>query len=144
VYVSAGFFFNREQSLVLLHLRDQDAEVHPGMWSTFGGHSEPDDGDDPIAAWLREVPEELGVLLDRSDVRPVPGVGSHPGPVGVRHFFAEWADTSQTFELTEGRALAWFGIDEALALEILSDFAMAALTHFRDSLEREQGSFDSR
>lgn len=65
-YVSAGFFYNAERGSVLLHLRSPDAEVHPGMWSSFGGRSEAEDLGDPVTTWKREVQEELGVLLERS------------------------------------------------------------------------------
>jgi len=110
------------------------------MWSLFGGRSEAEDFD-PVATWQREVNEELGVLLERSQIRPVPDFGPYPGPVGPRHsFFAEWADTSQAFALTEGEALAWFAIDDALALDNLSDFARATLTHFHDHVENSLNS----
>lgn len=96
------------------------------------------DQGDPTTTWQREVQEELGVLLRRSQIQALPGFEPFPGPVGPRHvFFAEWTDASHQFVLTEGTALAWFAIDEALSLDNLSDFARASIRRFRNYLRND-------
>jgi 8-oxo-dGTP diphosphatase len=51
---------------ILLHLRDnKDWIPHPGCWSLFGGGLEP--GEDPYQAIMRELHEELNVIVTDCD-----------------------------------------------------------------------------
>ncbi len=47
---------------VLLEERSADALVYPGCWDTPGGHVEA--GEDPEQALVREVREELSILIE--------------------------------------------------------------------------------
>ncbi len=66
-YYACGFFYDPLSKKVLLHLRDEKAPVNPSKWALFGGMSESEDRD-PIGTFIREIREELGVKLDRSEV----------------------------------------------------------------------------
>lgn len=58
------------QGLILLQLRSQKAGIaNPGQWGLFGGHVEP--GEDPEAAAIREIKEELSIDLNPSKLRLV-------------------------------------------------------------------------
>ena len=134
-YVATGCFYSPNAGKVLLHLRSSDAPFNPDMWSLFGGYCEETDGGNPVTTWLREVREELGIKLERSLVMSLTGLEPIPGPSGPRHpFYYEWHDVRDDFRLTEGQALAWFGVDEALALHNLSDETKVFLGHMREHL----------
>ena len=134
-YIAAGCFYNPIVGKVLLHLRSADAPSNPDTWALFGGHSEETDRGSPVATWLREVREELGIELERQLVMSLTGLEPIPAPGGPLHpFYYEWHDTRDDFQLTEGRALAWFAVDEALALHNLSYDAKVFLGHMREHL----------
>jgi 8-oxo-dGTP pyrophosphatase MutT (NUDIX family) len=121
-YLAAGTFYARSAGKLLLHLRDEDAPISPGKWSVFGGWSEDEDGDDPIARWRREAGEELGVDVPRERISSI-GVYDDADPrIPPRHLFsAEWPNAEDTFVLTEGQAIRWFTVEEARQLPNLSD-----------------------
>ena len=49
-------------------------------------------------------------------------------------FYYEWHDVRDDLRLTEDRALAWFGVDEAVALHNFSVDAKVFLYHMREHL----------
>jgi 8-oxo-dGTP diphosphatase len=60
VRLMAGAFLINEDHVLMLQ-RNADRKIAPGMWSCVGGHMEPDEIKDPLAACLREVGEEAGI-----------------------------------------------------------------------------------
>lgn len=62
---AGGFFVDPNRRQILLHQRDSKARVNPNMWAFFGGLAEGDES--PLACFLREVEEELGVRLDAAE-----------------------------------------------------------------------------
>lgn len=131
--VAVGFLHHAASGKVLLHLRSIDAPPNPGKWAFFGGRSEPEDGDDLLATWCREMHEEIGVTLD-----PVRVVSLRHGRYddGTQwHAFAcEWPTLDDRFILTEGQRYGWFTLDRALALPDLAGYAREDLLLFRDRL----------
>src|SRR3954453_4774649 len=87
---------------VLLHHRDSSALVYPNLWSFFGGSSEEQDAGDPVATWLRELHEELGVVLKAEQVIPF-SEGEFASGKRRFVFYCEWPTLSEDFILGEGQ-----------------------------------------
>ena len=131
---AAGVLYHPATDSVLLHHRDAGAPLFPDCWHTFGGHSEPEDGGDPMATWRRELREELGVDVPAERMRFLfEDAAAVPGRV-VHVFWAEWPERSEDFVLGEGDGYAWFPLEAALALPDLSERARARLRRLRDRL----------
>ncbi|HXF51553.1 MAG TPA: NUDIX domain-containing protein [Dehalococcoidia bacterium] len=104
----AGLIVNG-QGHVLLQLRDDRPDIgHPGHWGLPGGAVEP--GEDPDAAFLREMEEETGWRPERF-VR----YGSFPVRAGgrpVAHIYAARLDRpAQSLVVGEGQGFAFFPPD---------------------------------
>ncbi len=91
--VAVGFLYHAASGKVLLHLRGADAPPNAGKWAFFGGRSEPGDGGDLLATWLREMREELGVTLDPARV------------VSLRHGTYDDGTRRQTFSARGPRSI---------------------------------------
>ena len=127
-YAAVGFLYHPETGKILLHHRDANASHYPEQWAGFGGMSEESDHGDPVATWRREMREELSVELTPAQIRPLcTYVNWH---TNSQHFvfYAEWPSLDEHFALTEGDGLAWFSIEDALALSDLLDLTRYDLT----------------
>ncbi len=133
--VAVGFLYHAASGKVLLHLRGADAPTNAGKWAFFGGRSEPEDGGDLLATWLREMHEELGVVLDSACVVSLRH-GTYADGTRWHEFYCEWPSLNEDFVLTEGQRYAWFTLDEALSLPDLADYAREDLCLFRERLVR--------
>ena len=131
--VAVGFLYHAASDKVLLHLRAADKPPSAGLWAFFGGRSEPADGDDLLATWLREMQEELGVTLDPERVVSL-RQGAYDDGARWHDFFCEWPALDEDFVLTEGQRYAWYTLDEALSLPDLAEYARADLQLFRQRL----------
>lgn len=131
--VAVGFLYHVASGKVLLHLRDVDAPPSAGMWAFFGGRSEPEDGDDLLATWRREMNEEIGVTIDPDRAMSLRH-GTYDDGRRWHDFWCEWPSLDEDFVLTEGQRYAWFTLDEALGLADLADYARDDLVLFRERL----------
>ena len=61
-YVAA---FLRNDDKYLLMKRADNRKINPGFWSGVGGHIEPHEMNNPIAACYREIKEESGISRDK-------------------------------------------------------------------------------
>jgi 8-oxo-dGTP pyrophosphatase MutT (NUDIX family) len=68
-YWSGGFLYDPAARAVLLHQRDGNTKFNPNKWAFFGGLNEGEE--DPVACFLREVFEELGLAARREQVVPL-------------------------------------------------------------------------
>ncbi|MGQ4598340.1 NUDIX domain-containing protein [Nocardia sp. R6R-6] len=110
----SNIIIRNSDNQVLLFLRDEKPEIPcPGMWALLGGYREP--GETPEECVIREIKEEIGVVLDPAEV-------SHhctrQRPWGLlEHTFITQLDLdlSRTV-LTEGQMLKWFTEDEIAAI----------------------------
>ncbi|MDQ5852807.1 MAG: NUDIX domain-containing protein, partial [Chloroflexota bacterium] len=100
--VAVGFLYHAASGKVLLHLRGADAPPNPGKWAFFGGRSEPEDGGDLLATWLREMREELGVTLDPARVVSLRH-GAYDDGTRWHDFYCAWPSPDEDFILTEGQ-----------------------------------------
>jgi 8-oxo-dGTP diphosphatase len=133
--VAVGFLYHSVSGKVLLQLRESDKPPNAGKWAFFGGRAEPEDGDDLLATWCREMREELGVSLDPARVMSLRH-GKHDNGLRWHDFYYEWPSIDDDFALTEGQRYAWFTLDEALGLPDLADYARDDLILFRDGLDK--------
>ncbi|MFD7841841.1 NUDIX domain-containing protein [Nocardia sp. NPDC059764] len=121
---------------VLLFLRDDKPDIPcPGMWALLGGVRE--DGETPLENVIREIEEEIGVILDPAKVEHHCTRDRH---WGLReHTFRTRLDLDLgEITLTEGQELRWFSKTniEATVLgfeenEMLADY-FAGIRHPRD------------
>lgn len=122
---------------VLLHLRDQLPGVHqPGKWALIGGHIEP--GETPREAVARELSEETGI-------RGVQFEELIKVPAGTSLYYLYWGvieETGSPPPVSEGREVRWFPLEEALALETLTDLASLFLSTVKsiEVIRRDRGS----
>jgi len=132
-YYSCGFFFNPESQKVLLHLRDEKAPVNPNKWALFGGMSETEDKD-PVATFIREIEEELGVNVVAGEVVYLI---DYLTPVGHQRFvyFVSKNITDSEIKLSEGKDYGWFSLLDAFDLD-LTKGALADLKTFKKFVDR--------
>ncbi len=136
-HVAVDFLYHTDSGKVLLHLRDDDKPPSPGQWAFFGGRSEPEDGDDLLTTWQREMREELGVVLDRSRIVSLRH-GTYADGTRWHDFYSLWPLLDRDFVLTEGQRYAWFTLDEAFALPNLADYVREGLRFFRQRLMHDR------
>jgi 8-oxo-dGTP diphosphatase len=121
----AIFFVNRRGE-VLLRLRgDEPGLAFPNQWDTIGGAIEA--GEAHAEAAVRETAEEIGVELQGQVY------WREYQSVVLLHIYAAPLDvTAEDLVLTEGRRIAWFGLEEALR-EPLHAWVRAMLPEFMAS-----------
>ena len=103
--------FHCEKRGWLMHCRPE-GKAHAGLWEFPGGKVEL--GEAPEIALLREIEEELGVLLDVGDLAPV-GFASGPSEDANRSIVILLYKVSRwSGELTarEGGRIDWFALEE--------------------------------
>lgn len=101
---------------ILLFLRDDKPDIPcPGMWALLGGYREP--GETPLENVIREIKEEIAVVLDPATVHHYVTRDRH---WGLReHTFHTRLDLDlSTTTLTEGQMLKWFTAEEVAATEL--------------------------
>lgn len=134
--VAVGFLYHRASGKVLLHLRTADAPPNPGKWAFFGGRSEPEDGDDLLVTWRREMCEELGIEIDPQRVVLL-RQGAYDDGTRWSDYYCDWPALEEEFVLTEGQRYAWFTLDDALGLSDLADYARDDLCLFQEQLKHD-------
>ncbi|VVB78107.1 Nucleoside triphosphatase NudI [uncultured archaeon] len=100
----------------LLQLRDDKKEIaYPNHWSIFGGSIEP--GETPMQAIIREVKEELGINIEKKDIR----IFSKTNLDGIEFniFKADLKYELNELTLGEGQAMELFSKEEILKLKNL-------------------------
>lgn len=141
-YFAGGWLFHAASRKVLLNFRGSVTPFNPDTWSVFGGWSEDEDDGDPTVTWCREMREELGVLINPSQVVPLCDYQPTSNPFHRYIFYCEWPTTAEAFALAEDEpdlaGYAWFTLEEALALPNLGKGARHDLTLFRDRVQRPE------
>ncbi len=132
-HVAVGFLYHADSGRVLLHLRDADKPPDPGKWAFFGGGSEPEDRDDLLATWCREIREEIGITLVPAQVVSL-RQGTFADGSRWHDFYCLWTSVDEHLTLTEGQGYGWFTFDEAFALPNLAGYVREDLEIFRDRL----------
>ncbi len=115
---AGGFFYNPLSKRVLLQKRDDKAPHHPGIWTIFGGGMEPEDGGDPVKTFIREVKEEMGLNIQREEIKPlcdyfVPSYNTY------RYvYYVEKSIPKSEITVGEGEEFDWWSFEEAEKLEL--------------------------
>jgi 8-oxo-dGTP diphosphatase len=65
IFTAEVYIFHNDS--LLMFKRSENKKKFPGFWSLPGGHI--DEGEDPLAAAIREVQEETGVSITPKDIK---------------------------------------------------------------------------
>lgn len=121
----AGALLIHADRKVLLHHRDDKPNItNPGKWALFGGHI--DSGEDPEAAIIRELYEEIGLQA----ANPQLFIVLHGATARYHMFLVPVAAQVENLNLTEGQGMAYFTPEAALRSLDLTATARAVLTMF--------------
>lgn len=116
------FLYDVERDMICLHRRDAKAPSHANMWDHFGGGVE--DGDQTeLDALLREVREELGLVIEKDNVIEISrrdGRAMYSIPFSIKR--------ASEIELGEGAGFAWLTFEGALSLADLTPEAREGLS----------------
>lgn len=111
----AGFFYCTETERVLLHQRDGLTNINPNRWAFFTGLVEMDES--PLAAFVREVYEEIGYTLTGDQVQAFDTYLNVERQT-IRHVFFVNIETEFLPEkVNEGAGVGWYTITETLQLD---------------------------
>ena len=112
-------------AVVALALRDETgrlllqqrpaAKHHANLWEFPGGKVEP--GENPRAALVREIAEELGIEIVAEDLRPTL-VADECGQLPIVLMLYSSRLWSGTIVPDEGQAWGWFALDDARELPL--------------------------
>jgi 8-oxo-dGTP diphosphatase len=119
--IAGAVLWNPDGTVLLQHRDDVAGVKDAGKWSLFGGGIEP--GEDPEAAMLRELDEEIGYRPERYHLFLV----LYARDADFHLFLAEIEEPVERLRLTEGQGFAYLTPEAALADLDLSDTARAAL-----------------
>lgn len=109
-----GFFlYSSNDKKVLIHKRDdKEGIASPNMWDNFGGAFEPIDLGDAEKALERELYEELGISVNKDDVRFLVESGNE---TVFYVLFPKYK--TKGLRLDEGAGFAWFSFEKALSID---------------------------
>ncbi|WP_058302199.1 NUDIX domain-containing protein [Gorillibacterium timonense] len=117
---------------LLLMKRAPERLLLPGMWGAVGGHVEPQELCDPLAACLRETEEETGFrATDLRDIRlQYILLRQKEDELRQQFFFTSYTDRRDFTDTREG-TLHWIPREEVLKEEREMAFVFRSLlTHF--------------
>ena len=105
----------RRTDRVLLCHRSPDRRWFPDVWDFPGGHVET--GESAEDALVREIAEEIGVVIPRPSATPL--TTFETDDVRLRVWLVhEWSGEPANRQLDEHDAIAWFSVPEARQLEL--------------------------
>ncbi|PWD69909.1 7,8-dihydro-8-oxoguanine-triphosphatase [Dickeya dianthicola] len=111
---------------ILLQLRDSDKDIpYPGYWSLFGGGLEGEET--PAQAAVRELNEEIGIILDDRDLTPlIVTLSDDSKNARIYIFSLTTALTPGDIVLQEGSGFAFFTREQIAHLPVVP-YVMRAL-----------------
>ncbi len=133
-FAAGCFLYDRDRQSVLLHKRDGNAPVNPSKWAFFGGHGEP--GETDVACCLRELAEEIGLVLQAADLRRLRSyMNTEAGQYRVVFYVEKRVELDQLV-LGEGEGFAWIELSKVDELD-LSARARDDLRYFCQHIARQ-------
>lgn len=133
-YYACGLLFHVASRQVLLQHRTATAPVNPNVWELIGGGREIADNGDPGSTWVREVQEEIGVVLERDQIHPLADYLTPTMRIRRCVYWCEWSSLTTEFVIEEADGVGWFSVEEALGLPDLAKGARRDLLTFAQSL----------
>ena len=110
---ACAFLRNSEKYLVMK--RSESRVYNPSFWSGIGGHMEPQEINEPLAACYREIEEETGINKDNIDSLELLYVITRRSKNEIRQSYIYFGETQQTDVLqTDEGALFWIDKKELL------------------------------
>ena len=110
----AGIVLER-RGKYLLQLRDDKAPTNPNKWSLFGGGIEKNET--PINCIIREIQEELGVLLDKDKLNFLIKIKYSNDDCYI--YRTKFNYSLKDLKLNEGADMKFFSKEEIMKLENL-------------------------
>jgi 8-oxo-dGTP diphosphatase len=115
----------RERNRVLLCHRSVERRWYPDVWDLAGGHVEP--GEVPGKALVRELREELGIVIDQPSYPPMKLVQTTE--FDMRIWLVEaWAGAPTNTAPHEHDAIGWFGLSGLSQLRLAHDSYLPMIT----------------
>lgn len=108
---------DKQKGRVLCQKRSETKDERPGVWiAVFGGKSAP--GETPEQTTLRELKEELGIILNKSDLNFCNKIKSDDRRQFEYNYWALWSgDVSKLqYDKVEVAQIAWHDITDVLDL----------------------------
>jgi len=134
-YVAA---FLRNNDKYLLMKRADNRKINPGFWSGVGGHIEPREINDPLAACYREIEEESGITRDKIASLDLLYIITRRNGDEIRQSYIYFGDTttSDVIQTDEG-VLSWVPHGELQKREYTATYA-AMMEHYmkRNRIDR--------
>jgi len=122
--------FLRNDGQYLLLKRAANKKIAPGVWSGIGGHMEPHEINDPVAACYREIEEETGISKDQISSLELLYIITRRHENEIRQSYLFFGETARReIVQTDEGALFWVAEDALLEREYSKTFA-AALAHY--------------
>mgnify|MGYP000055672530 CR=1 FL=1 len=120
---------------ILLCRRNPTAEAYPGKWDLPGGHIE--GGESAEQALVRELREELGITVPPPGAGPSFQLSKGDGGSGSLLLqgwaLRDWEGVPYNRAPEEHTEIGWFGIEQALALDLAHDAYVEAFPRWLSS-----------
>ncbi|MDR1687781.1 MAG: NUDIX domain-containing protein [Clostridiales bacterium] len=123
----------------LLMKRAPEREIAPGLWSGVGGHMEPREINNPLAAVYREIEEETGITRAEIPLLELRYIITRRIGNEIRQTYIYFGETTQTevIQTREGE-LHWIKRGDLLKREFSKTFT-AMLEHYLATDKGEKG-----
>ena len=134
-YVAA---FLRNDNKYLLMKRADNRKINPGFWSGVGGHIEPHEINDPLAACYREIEEESGIARDKIVLLDLLYIITRRSRDEIRQSYIYFGEITITDVVqTDEGVLFWIPQTELLERKYTATYA-AMMEHYtkRDRIDR--------
>ena len=112
--IAAGLLVDGDR--VLMCHRHPDRRWYPGIWDLPGGHIE--EGEQPNEALVRELEEELGIIVDPPTLEPSRTLTPEPGLTIHVWVIRSWSGELRNRAPHEHDAIGWFRAGEVAELDL--------------------------